>query len=65
MSLASGTRIGSYEVLSMVGAAGMGEVYRVRDVRLNRIVAIKILPETLRRAARQDVTVTAITRTDS
>src|SRR4051812_4298691 len=40
-----GTRLGSYEVVALVGAGGMGEVYRARDVRLQRDVAIKILPE--------------------
>jgi serine/threonine protein kinase len=39
-----GSRIGSYEVISPVGAGGMGEVYRARDARLNRDVAIKVLP---------------------
>ena len=43
MALASGTRLGPYEILSAVGAGGMGEVYRARDTRLDRIVAIKIL----------------------
>ena len=47
MSLAAGTRIGPYEVVSMVGAGGMGEVYRARDTRLDRTVAIKILPQHL------------------
>jgi eukaryotic-like serine/threonine-protein kinase len=41
----AGKRLGPYEILSAVGAGGMGEVYRVRDTRLDRIVAIKVLPE--------------------
>ena len=44
MSLAKGTRIGSYEVIAPLGAGGMGEVYRARDSRLNRDVAVKIVP---------------------
>jgi serine/threonine protein kinase/Tol biopolymer transport system component len=44
MAIASGTRLGPYEVLSPLGAGGMGEVYRARDTRLDRTVAIKILP---------------------
>ena len=47
MNLALGTRIGPYEVVSALGAGGMGEVYRVRDTKLRRDVAIKILPEPL------------------
>src|SRR5215210_3360435 len=45
MMLAPGSRLGSYEILSALGAGGMGEVYRARDTRLDRDVAIKILPE--------------------
>ena len=45
MSLASGTKLGPYEVTAMIGAGGMGEVYRARDSRLKRDVAIKVLPQ--------------------
>jgi hypothetical protein len=44
MSLAAGSRLGSYEILSAIGAGGMGEVYRARDTKLDRDVAIKVLP---------------------
>jgi Tol biopolymer transport system component/predicted Ser/Thr protein kinase len=44
MALAAGTRLGPYEVLGLIGAGGMGEVYRARDSRLERDVAIKVLP---------------------
>jgi eukaryotic-like serine/threonine-protein kinase len=47
MSLPSGTKLGPYEVLEPLGAGGMGEVYRARDTRLDRTVAIKILPQQL------------------
>src|SRR4029450_10963810 len=44
MALAPGSKLGPYEVLSLIGAGGMGEVYRARDPRLNREGAIKVLP---------------------
>src|SRR5215471_16968929 len=47
MTLATGTRLGPYEILAPLGAGGMGEVYRARDTRLDRIVAIKVLPDHL------------------
>ncbi len=47
MTLREGDRLGAYEVLALIGAGGMGEVYRARDPRLNRDVAIKVLPEGL------------------
>jgi eukaryotic-like serine/threonine-protein kinase len=47
MSLAAGSRLGPYEIVGPIGAGGMGEVYRARDTRLERTVAIKVLPEHL------------------
>ena len=46
MALAAGVRLGSYEIVSALGAGGMGEVYRARDPRLKRDIAIKVLPDT-------------------
>ncbi len=45
MTLSSGTKLGPYDIESLIGAGGMGEVYRARDARLNRTVAIKVLPK--------------------
>ena len=45
MALAAGARLGPYEILSALGAGGMGEVYRAKDTRLKRDVAIKVLPD--------------------
>jgi len=47
VTIAAGTRLGSYEVLAPLGAGGMGEVYRATDSRLGRDVAIKVLPSAL------------------
>ena len=47
MPLSSGTRLGPFEILGLLGVGGMGEVYRARDSRLGRDVAIKVLPDAL------------------
>ena len=45
MTLTRGTRLGVYDILNQIGAGGMGEVYRARDTKLDRDVAIKVLPD--------------------
>src|SRR5450830_1746783 len=51
MTISVGTRLGPYEILAPIGAGGMGEVYRARDTRLERTVAVKVLPEHLSESA--------------
>ena len=47
MPVANGVRLGPYEIVGPLGARGMGEVYRAKDTRLGREVAVKVLPESL------------------
>ena len=52
LSLIPGSSLGPYEIVSLLGAGGMGEVYRARDTKLNREVAIKVLPAACRQRSR-------------
>ena len=52
MPLEAGTTLGPYEIISPIGAGGMGEVYKATDTRLDRTVAIKVLPEAFAAAER-------------
>src|SRR6266702_349170 len=49
MSLTAGDKLGPYEIVALIGKGGMGEVYRARDTKLKRNVALKVLPETFAR----------------
>src|SRR6266566_1910420 len=67
MALTSGTKLGPYEILAPLGAGGMGEVYRARDTRLDRTVAIKVLashlsssPELKQRFEREAKSISAL-----
>jgi eukaryotic-like serine/threonine-protein kinase len=51
MTLSAGTKLGPYEIVAPIGAGGMGEVYKARDTRLERTVAVKVLPQRLSSSA--------------
>src|SRR5688500_6748201 len=68
MSLAAGARLGPYEILALLGSGGMGEVYRARDTRLGRTVAIKVIrrdltpdPDRIERFEREARSASALT----
>jgi len=54
MTLPAGTRLGPYETLALIGAGGLGDVYKAKNTRLDRNVAIKVLPEHLAASAERN-----------
>jgi serine/threonine protein kinase len=60
MTIAAGTRFGTYEITGPLGAGGMGEVYRARDTRLKRDVAIKVLPPSFASDAERTVVIATL-----
>ena len=65
MSLQIGQQLGSYEITSLLGKGGMGEVYRARDLKLKRDVAIKVLPDEFSRDTERVATSTTSVRITS
>ena len=59
MTVASGTKLGSYEVVAQIGTGGMGEVYQAHDTKLGRDVAIKVLPEAFKHDPEQALPISA------
>jgi serine/threonine protein kinase len=62
LSLTPGTRLGVYEIIAQIGEGGMGQVFRARDTKLNRDVALKVLPDSLARFTREAQTLAHMSR---